>query len=248
MEKKLIEEWLKVEYDYGSGYGYGSGSGSGYSSGSGSGYGYGSGYGSGSGYSSGSGSGYSSGSGSVDGSGDGSGYGYGDGYGDGSGDGSGSGYSSGSGLKKYNEHHIFKVDGISTIITNIKRNVAKGYIVKQDLTLEKTWIAKGHNCFAHGSTLKEALQSLEEKIFSDLDTESKMLEFKKLFEKTKKYKGHEYFKWHNILTGSCLQGRKNFVQENNLDLEKEYTPLEFLEIVKGSFGWSVLKELVKDYK
>ena len=210
MEKKLIEEWLKLE----SGYGYGSGSGSGYGSGSGS------------------------GSGSGDGSGSGSGSGYGYGSGDGSGD----------GLQKYNNHYIFSIDNLPTIITNIKGNVAKGFIVNKDLTLEKTWIAKGHNYFAHGSTLKEALQSLEEKIFANLDTESKLAEFKKLFVKGKTYKGNEYFKWHNLLTGSCLQGRINFVEEKNLDLEKEYTPLEFLNIVKYAFGWSVLKELVKDYK
>ena len=166
----------------------------------------------------------------------------------GSGDGDGSGSGDGDGLQKYNDHYIFAIDGIPTIITNIKGNVAKGFIVKQDLTLEKTWIAKGHNYFAHGSTLKEALQSLEEKIFADLDTESKIAEFKKLFIKSKTYKGTEYFKWHNLLTGSCLQGRHSFVKENNLDLEKEYTPLEFLNIVKGAFGWSVLKDLVQYYE
>ena len=164
------------------------------------------------------------------------------------GSGSGSGYGDGSGLQKYNNHYIFLIDNLPTIFTNIKGNVAKGFIVNKDLTLEKTWIAKGHNYFAHGSTLKEALQSLEEKIFANLDTESKLAEFKKLFVKGKTYKGTEYFKWHNLLTGSCLQGRNYFVKEKNLDLKKEYTPLEFLNIVKGAFGWSVLKDLVQYYK
>ena len=171
--------------------------------------------------------------------------GYGDGYGDGDGDGSGYGY--GSGIKYYNKHKVFKVDDIQTIITSIKGNIAKGFILLEDLTLERTYVAKGNNYFAHGETIKEALQALEEKIFSDMDYDNKIKEFRKIFNKTKKYKGTEFFKWHNLLTGSCLQGRKTFVSNNELDLEKEYSVKEFLEIVKGAYGWSMLEKLEKEY-
>lgn len=153
----------------------------------------------------------------------------------------------GDGLKKYNEHYIFIIDGISTIITNIKGNVAKGFILNQDLTLEKTFIVKGNNMFAHGSTIKEAMQSLQEKIFEDMDIEEKIEEFKKQFSKTDKYKGTLFFEWHHYLTGSCLQGRNNFIKNNNLDVEKEYTVKEFLNIVKGAFGWENLEELEDHY-
>ena len=230
MEKKLIEEWLKVELI--SGFGSGDGSGFGYCDGSGFGYGDGSGFGSGSGF--GYGSGYGEGSGFGDG------FGYGEGSGFGSGD--------GDGLKKYNQDYIFKIDGINTIIKHIKGNIAKGFILNNDLTLQKTYIAKGQNLFAHGSTIREANESLQNKIFEKLNIEEKIKEFKKIFKKDEKYKGTDYFKWHNLLTGSCLQGRYNFVSENNLDLEKEYSVAEFLKIVKDSYGWSILKDLEKDYK
>ena len=161
---------------------------------------------------------------------------------------SGFGSGDGDGLKKYNQDYIFKIDGINTIIKHIKGNIAKGFILNNDLTLQKTYIAKGQNLFAHGSTIREANESLQNKIFEKLNIEEKIKEFKKIFKKDEKYKGTDYFKWHNLLTGSCLQGRYNFVSENNLDLEKEYSVAEFLKIVKDSYGWSILKDLEKDYK
>ena len=208
MEKKLIEEWLKVDNGdaSGSGSGYGYGSGSGYASGSGSGYGY--------------------------------------GFGDASG--SGSGY--GDGISKYNNHYVFIIDNISTIITSIHGNVAKGFILNKNLTLEKTFVAKGNNKFAHGKTLKEAVADLQKKIFDDLDIEEKIEMFNKQFNRVEKYSGEEFYKWHHILTGSCTAGRDNFVRQNNLDLKKLYTVDEFIKITKDSYGGNIIKKLCEEKK
>lgn len=232
MEKKLIEEWLKV--DNGSGYG------SGYASGYASGYGFGDGSGSGSSY----------GSGDGNGSGNGYGFGSGDGIGFGSGDGigNGSGYGYGNGISKYNNHYVFIIDNISTIITSIHGNVAKGFILNKNLTLEKIFVAKGNNKFAHGKTLKEAVADLQEKIFDDLDIEEKIEMFNKQFNRVDKYNGEEFYKWHHILTGSCTAGRDNFVRENNLDLKKLYTVDEFIEITKDSYGGNIIKRLCEEEK
>lgn len=226
MEKKLIEEWLKVDNGDASGYGYGYGNGYGDASGSGYGYGYGS--GSGSSYGSGYGDGYGSGNG----------YGYGNGY--------GSGY--GDGISKYNNHYVFIIDNISTIITSIHGNVAKGFILNKNLTLEKTFVAKGNNKFAHGKTLKEAVADLQKKIFDDLDIEEKIEMFNKQFNRVEKYSGEEFYKWHHILTDSCTAGRDNFVRENNLDLKKLYTVDEFIKITKDSYGGNIIKKLCEEKK
>lgn len=220
MEKKLIEEWLKV--DNGSGYGSGYASGSSYGSGDGNGSGNGYGYGFGSG--------------------DGIGFGSGDGIGN------GSGYGYGNGISKYNNHYVFIIDNISTIITSIHGNVAKGFILNKNLTLEKIFVAKGNNKFAHGKTLKEAVADLQEKIFDDLDIEEKIEMFNKQFNRVDKYNGEEFYKWHHILTGSCTAGRDNFVRENNLDLKKLYTVDEFIEITKDSYGGNIIKRLCEEEK
>lgn len=66
--------------------------------------------------------------------------------------------------------------------------------------------------------------------------------------KVKKYSGHDFFIWHHNLTGSCLQGRNNFVENKGINLDDKFTVKEFLEIVKGSYGWEILEELMKEYK
>ena len=237
---KLLEEkikkWLEVDIgsgdDYGSGYDDGSGDGSGY----GDGYGYSSGYGSGSGNDYGSGYGYGYGDGY--GSGDGCGYSSGDGYGDGSGD----------GWKSINGNKIYRIDNVLTIITHLNKNVAKGKILNGDLTTEDCYVVKGHNEFSHGKTIKEAMQSLEEKIFDNMDTEETIEEFRKKFKDGRKYKGTTFFKWHHNLTGSCLMGRESFVKNNEIDLNKMYSVQEFIKLTENDFGGSVIRELKQYYK
>ena len=253
---KLLEEkikkWLEVDIgsgdDYGSGYDDGSGDGSGY----GDGYGYSSGYGSGSGDDYGSGDGYGYGSSYSEGDGygygDGSGTGDGYGYGDGSGYGSGDSYGYGDGWKSINGNKIYRIDNVLTIITHLNKNVAKGKILNRDLTTEDCYVVKGHNEFSHGKTIKEAMQSLEEKIFDNMNTEETIEEFRKKFKDGRKYKGTTFFKWHHNLTGSCLMGRESFVKNNEIDLNKMYSVQEFIKLTENDFGGSVIRELKQYYK
>lgn len=219
MDEKLIEEWLKSNriIDFVDGFSHGDG------------------WGCGDGCGSSNGSNYSWS------------YGCGFSHGDGSSNGYGCCYSSGCGIKYFNKQRVWNIDDISTIIKSIHGDVANGYILNLNFTLEKTFICKGHGYFAHGKTIKKARESLEEKIFNDMDVKDKLEEFRKKFKKDKKYSGHDFFTWHHNLTGSCLQGRNNFVENNGINLDDKFTVKEFLEIVKNSYGWSVLKELVEEY-
>ncbi|MBV3856146.1 hypothetical protein KSY24_20660 [Bacteroides thetaiotaomicron] len=199
--------------------------------------------GSGSGYGSGDGSGYGSG----DGSGDGSGYGYGYGYGYGSGDGSGygSGDGSGSGVKSVNGNTIYIVDNIPTIITNVKGNIAKGFIFQSDLSLTPCFIVKGNNQFSHGSTLHEAFESLQEKLYDDSTEEERIDKFKENFSDfSKKYSAKELFVWHHILTGSCKAGRESFCRDKGIDVDNDkFTVYEFIELTRNSYGGEVIRKL-----
>lgn len=240
---------------YGKGYGAGDGDGFGWSDGSGSGKGHGSGYGSGhgsgSGYGYGKGSGYGKGYGC--GWGDGSGYGSGDGsgYGDGLGAGSGSGYGSGDGygfrnapgIGMFNNQQVRSIDNTPTIITSLKGNIAKGFILNSDFTLSPCFVVKHNSVFAHGETLHEAQQALERKLFDGMEVEEKIEMFLKEFEPNKKYKGSVFFDWHNKLTGSCEMGRKSFVRDNSLSLDGEYTVDEFIAITENSYGSEIIKQL-----
>lgn len=155
-----VAAFLRVDSD---GDGSGDGSGYGYDDGDGDGRGYGCGDdGDGCGY------GYGSGSGHDDGSGDGSGYGRGYGLGDcgdGDGYGYGHGYENGDGVKSYCGSDVYVIDGIRTLLDHVHGNVAKGRILRRDLTTRPCWVVKQGDLFAHGSTLHAAMAVLKDKLF-----------------------------------------------------------------------------------
>ena len=188
---------------------------------------------------------YGTGYGSGDGSGDGSGYGFGDGSGGGSGSGSGSG--GGYDIKKYNGAAVYEIDGVSTIIKTVKGNIAKGFILNGDLTLTPCYIAKGHGKFAHGETMKQAVEDLQNKIFADMDTDEVIKLFLQEFsDLDKKYPARAFWVWHNRLTGSCEMGRNSFVRNGGYDLDNDtFTVQEFIDITRNAFGGDIIRRLEK---
>lgn len=182
--------------------------------------------------------------------GDGDGSGDGDGYGDGDGSGYGYGYGSGDGLKLLDNQTIYQIDGVKTIITLVRDNVAKGYIVNSDLTITPCFIVKGSNLFAHGKTLKEAFKALQEKIFNNLSTEERIDGFTSKFPNVyKKIKAIDLFEWHNKLTGSCEMGRLQFCRDKGIDVNLDsFTILEFIKLTENSYGRDIILMLKEKLK
>ena len=205
----------------------------------------------GSGYGSGDGSGYGSGYG--DGSGDGSGYG--SGYGDGSGSGSdycygsgyGYGYCYGDGIKSVNGLTCVLIDGILTAITIVKGNVAKGFMVRGDLTMRPCFVAKSGNTFAHGHTLRDAMSSLRDKLFDEMPERDRISAFVESHKQKTPYPNKDLFDWHHKLTGSCLAGRNEFVSQHGIDLDGETTPEEFIRLTEHAYGGDVIRKLKEFY-
>ena len=191
---------------------------------------------------------------SVSGYGSGSGYDSGDGSGSGSGSGagsvSGSGSGSGSGALNWRNGSLGDgVDSVPTIITQVRGNIACGYTVKDDLTLEPCYIAKVGNSFAHGNTLKEAVADAEAKEMEDMPLKERIKKFVETFGSLdSEHTGQEFYDWHHILTGSCRMGRDEFCKDNDIDLDKKYTVRYFLSITKNAYGGSVINEILETYK
>lgn len=207
----------------------------------------------------GSGSGYVCGYG--DGFGDGSGYDYGDGYGDGfgfgygDGSGSGSGFDSGFGYSSssctdiimFNTEKIYRIDEVPTIIRNIKKQIAKGFILKADLTLQPCYVAKVDNRYAHGNTIKKAVKQAREKAFELLSEDDRIKKFWECHNLTGRYPARDLYEWHHILTGSCEMGRSQFVRERGVDLERDtFTVDEFVEMCKDRYCGEIIKKLIKE--
>lgn len=200
-----------------------------------SGYGYGSGAGAGYGLSYGYGAGFSYGAGSGAGYDDGTGYGF--------------SYGSDKDILKFNNDKVYLVDDVPTIIKKVKGTIAQGYILNSDFTLQPCYIAKGHNKFAHGETIRKAVEDLQSKIFEDMDTDETIELFLQEFELDKKYKGKDFYIWHNRLTGSCEMGRQSFVKNKGIDLENDmFTVQEFIDLTRNDFGGDIIEQLEKTIK
>ena len=190
-----------------------------------------------------SGDGYGYGSG--DGYGDGSGDGYGDGSGDGSGDGYGYGYGYGDGIKRFNRETVYRIDGVNTLIRSVRSNTAHGAIANNDLTTTPCYIVKQGDIFAHGETLREAMEALRDKLFDDMPEDERIDTFLRETDRKKAYPTQYFYDWHHRLTGSCDMGRKQFARDHGVDLEHGMMTLtEFLELTKDAYGGDVIRKVI----
>ena len=140
------------------------------------------------------------------------------------------------------------VDETSTIFTSVRGNVAQGFIVQSDLQLTPCFIVKENNKFAHGSTLRDAFTSLQEKLYDDSTEEERIEAFKKKFPSyDEKYDNGDLFTYHHVLTGSCRMGRESFVKDKGLSLDGKTSVREFVELTKNAYGGDIIEELPKAY-
>ena len=206
-------------------------------------------------YNYGRGIGYGNGKGYGDGVGKGREYNFGHGYGWGNGCdydcnyGNGNGNSYSDRIKNINGYDVYRVDDIPTIFTHIHGNIAKGYILEQNVILKPCYIVKGNGYFAHGETLRDAQFALEEKILSGIDIRKKIKLFKEEFsDLNKKYFVKDFYQWHHILTGSCEMGRKSFARNHDIDIENDMmTVKEFISLTEDAYRGKIIKELKESY-
>ncbi len=248
MEELIIKRFL-TGYGYGAGDGSGGGDGYGYGygDGSGGGDGYGYGYGDGAGGGGGGGDGYGYGYGAGDGSGGGDGSGYGAGDGDGYGYGDGAGY--GLKMSRFAGQPVHYIDSLPCVIKSIKGDVAMVDVIDANSFLSTSmFVAKHGGLFAHGKTVKEAIEAVREKWAESRSIEERIEEFKGVFKKDKSYDAHLFYKWHTILTGSCQAGKDHWIEQHGIDLSKPMTVQEFLTLTKNAYGGETIRQLIDHYK
>lgn len=162
------------------------------------------------------------------------------------------GYGEGSyydNILTFNGNIVDNVDMLPTIIIQVNGNFAKGYIVKDDLTLKSCYIAKVGNFFAHGKTLKGAVTDAKKKREKNMLIKERIKKFVETFGSlNSEHIGKEYYDWHHILTNSCQMGRDKFCEAHDIDLSKKYTVKYFLDITKNSYGSNIIKLIREAYE
>ena len=172
--------------------------------------------------------------------GDGCGYGCGAGYGYGAGD--------GDGVKVLNGENVHLVDGLQTIIKSVHGNIAQGFIIISDLTLQPCYIVKEQNYFAHGDTLHDAFTFLQEKLYDDSTEEERIEAFVKKFpDYDTPYPNRALFAYHHVLTGSCRMGRESFCKDKGINLDDSTTVRDFVSLTKDIYGSETIRMLPQAY-
>ena len=137
---------------------------------------------------------------------------------------------------------------MQTIIDVVHHNYAKGRIVNDDLTTTPCYIAKAGNCFAHGWTLREAIQDATAKHLQSMPESDRIAAFKSRNPTLGTVcRNADLFIIHNMLTGSCKAGRESFCKKHSIDLEGTMTVAQFIELTKSAYGGDIIRNLEKAY-
>ena len=168
-----------------------------------------------------------------------------------SGSGYGDGYGSGDGIELIDGVRVYLVDDTPTIIRSVHtlpggEMLARGGILRDDLTLTPTYIARVGDSFAHALTAKAALEEAREKWLEDRPLEDRIADFVASHPDLDTPYG-DLFRWHHILTGSCTQGRLEWCRAHGLQPTDSLTVREFIRLTKDSYGGSNIKQLAKAY-
>lgn len=151
-------------------------------------------------------------------------------------------------IKEINGSLVYIVDNLQMIINSIHNNIAQGFILQSDLTLTPCYIVKGNNRFAHGETLKDAFNSLQEKLYDNSTDEERIEAFMGKFpEYDVEYENKDLFIYHHTLTGSCKMGREVFCKDKGLSLDDKTSVREFVKLTQNAYGGNIIKKLPNAY-
>lgn len=149
----------------------------------------------------------------------------------------------------YEGEPVYTVDGIPCIFQSVHDTWAKVSVIRTtDFTVFTAFIGKCKGFFAHGKTVREALQDAKEKFYLNIDFEQKKAELKRLFSRSadKKLPVRTLYDWHGMLTGSCRFGRNEFMRDHTLKDDDRLTLKEFVNLTAEYFGGQKIQELLGD--
>lgn len=72
---------------------------------------------------------------------------------------------------------VYVIDGIRTIVASVKGDIARGAILREDLSIKECFIARSGGFFAHGETAREALADAVSKSLRNEPIESRIERF-----------------------------------------------------------------------
>lgn len=143
---------------------------------------------------------------------------------------------------------VYFINDKHVIIEQLHRNYARVKIISIDLSLYDQWLVKYQGYFGFGKTLKEANTNAKLNASREIPLEIRIEHFINTHPLFEEFTGQELFDWHDYLTGSCKAGKYKFCRDNNVDFNKKYTVLYFLNLVKDSYKPEIIEQVIKQYE
>lgn len=151
-------------------------------------------------------------------------------------------------LNKYCGRNVYLINDRQLMFDQIHGNFAKVTIIRIDLTTYEHWLVKYKGCFGFGKTLKDANKDARLNASREIPLEIRIQHFINTHSLREEFTGQELFDWHDYLTGSCKVGKYKFCRDNNVDFNKKYTVLYFLNLVKDSYKPEIIEQVIKQYE
>lgn len=141
-------------------------------------------------------------------------------------------------------HGMVRVDNIWCKVLSNKRGIAK---VQVWPTQEIAYIVAYNGYQAHGKTPQDAAEAAKQKWEASRSVEERLEFVRQQFAEApdNRLSGHELYKIHGMLTGSCAFGRDNFVKTHGVNLDKKYSLKEFVDLVGADYGGQTVKRLLE---
>lgn len=95
--------------------------------------------------------------------------------------------------------------------------------------------------------MHEAHESAKAKALQHAPVEQRIERFKTEYpDFDEKIPAMDLFRWHNILTGSCEQGRRSFAKDKDINLDTDkFTVNEFVNITRNAYGGEIIEKIIK---
>lgn len=155
-------------------------------------------------------------------------------------------------LSEFEGFKVYMVDHIPTCIESVHISMSLSYAI--GFTIEDYWrrcptvVAKVAGYFAHGDSLREAIQAAQEKLLRNIPIEDRIKQFVELYPDIHQLvPNKKLFDAHHYLTGSCYFGRKQFCKGNGIDLENSMSIADFIRWTCAEYGDEIIHKLAIAY-
>lgn len=151
------------------------------------------------------------------------------------------------GITAINNDNLYDIGDLSILIDCIRKNYAKGRILKADLSTRPCYVARVGHFIALGDTLRQAVNEAQAEYLHNLPLAERIAKFNREFPNREvKVFASGLFLWHHILTGSCLEGRKAFCEEHGLNWKYGfYSVNDFIRLTRDAEGGDIIRILEK---